>query len=107
MRSSLRQSWHSAPRLRYAAGQPIEAKAGVVSKAATTLNPQVSCSDYPLNITQSGSYQLGGNITLSCGVDAIDVKADNVVIDLGGHTITGTGSGSGIGINGPTHANVT
>jgi parallel beta-helix repeat protein len=91
----------------YAAGQPVEAKSGAVSKAASPLYPQVSCSGYPLIISQPGSFILNGNITLSCGVDAIDVKADNVVIDLGGYTITGTGSGSGIGINGPTHSNVT
>ncbi len=36
-----------------------------------------------------------------------NVKADNVVIDLSGYTITGTGAGTGIGINGATHSNVT
>lgn len=35
------------------------------------------------------------------------MKADHVVIDLGGYAITETGSGSGIGVNGPTHSNIT
>jgi hypothetical protein len=44
---------------------------------------------------------LGANKTFCCDSEAIDAKADNVVINLGGYTITGTGSDSGVGINGP------
>lgn len=84
-----------------------QSKTVAVSGAATTISPQVNCSGYPLVISQPGSYVLSGSMTLSCAADAIDVKADNVVIDLSGQTITGAGSGTGIGINGPTHSNIT
>jgi hypothetical protein len=86
-----------------------EAKPALLSQAAVAIYPGLGCSYYPQIITQPGGYNLAGNITLpaGCGADAIDVKADNVVIDLNGNTITGTGAGTGIGINGATHSNVT
>ncbi|MFP4591639.1 MAG: beta strand repeat-containing protein [Halobacteriales archaeon] len=42
-----------------------------------------------LTITQSGSYDVTGDITTSQNV-CIDVQADDVHVDGGGHTITGT-----------------
>jgi hypothetical protein len=91
------------------AAEISEAKPAFLSQAAVAIYPGIGCSYYPQIITQPGGYNLSGNITLpaGCGADAIDVKADNVVIDLNGYAITGTGAGNGVGINGVTHSNVT
>ena len=48
---------------------------------------------FPYVISQPGSYKLSGNLTQTRdGVDAIDINADNVVLDLNGFTITGPGA---------------
>lgn len=48
---------------------------------------------FPYTITQSGSYKLSRNLTVSApGVDAIDITADNVTLDLNGFTISGPGN---------------
>lgn len=61
---------------------------------------QLSFSSPPYFISQSGSYVLTENITVTnTGVDGISVQADNVTIDLNGFTITGPGAGSGNGIS--------
>jgi hypothetical protein len=53
---------------------------------------------FPIKITKSGSYRLNGNVTVkAAGVDAIDVLAPNVKIDMSGFTI----SGAAIAINTP------
>jgi len=44
---------------------------------------------FPYKITVSGSYKLSSNLVLTVGgVDAIDINADNVVLDLNGFSIT-------------------
>lgn len=44
---------------------------------------------FPITITQPGSYQLTGNLNLaSPQVNAIEILADDVTIDLNGHTIS-------------------
>jgi Right handed beta helix region len=53
---------------------------------------------FPFSIDQSGSYRLTGNLTVTSGVDGIDVTADNVNIDLNGFSIIGAGGGAGVGI---------
>ena len=50
-------------------------------------------------ITESGSYVLTDNVTMTANVTCIDVNAHNVTINLNGHTLTGTESGIGDGIN--------
>lgn len=44
---------------------------------------------YPVTITNPGSYKLGSNLSPPSGVDAIDISADYVTLDLNGCTITG------------------
>jgi len=51
----------------------------------------------PLTISASGSYCLTGNLASSSGT-AITIQADNVVLDLNGHTLSGPGGSSSIGI---------
>lgn len=61
-------------------------------------------SGYPVTISESGSYRLTGNLTISNTVtNAISVTADNVTIDLNGFSIIGPGSGSGNGIQADTN----
>lgn len=52
----------------------------------------------PLTISASGSYCLTGNLASSSGT-AITIQADNVVLDLNGHTLSGPGGTSSIGIS--------
>jgi hypothetical protein len=56
---------------------------------------------FPVLITQSGSYKLGGNLVVPTGVDGIAV-ADGVeaTIDLNGFTISGGANCSNTGCNG-------
>ena len=92
------------------AAEISEAKPAFLSQAAEAIYPGIGAApNIRTSITQPGGYNLSGNITLpaGCGAAAIDVKADNVVIDLNGYAITGTGAGNGVGINGVTHSNVT
>lgn len=54
---------------------------------------------YPVTITQSGSYRLATNLTdIPAGTNAIEIRADDVTLDLNGHSITGPASGSSSGI---------
>src|SRR5438067_1333352 len=44
---------------------------------------------FPYKITVAGSYKLSSNLVLTvAGVDAIDINADNVVLDMNGFSIT-------------------
>ena len=66
---------------------------------------------FPYRITHSGSYKLASNLDASGSVtDAIDIDADNVVLDLNGFTITGPcglGLCSGDGIASFSHHTIT
>jgi hypothetical protein len=44
---------------------------------------------FPVTISQSGSYRLSGNLTVTPNLTGIEITADNVTIDLGGFSITG------------------
>jgi hypothetical protein len=45
---------------------------------------------FPVTISQSGSYRLSGNLTVTdTNTDAISITADNVTIDLNGFSIIG------------------
>ena len=44
---------------------------------------------FPVTITNSGSYILSTNRSPPTGVDAIDITASNVTLDLNGFTIGG------------------
>lgn len=77
--------------------------------------------NFPVTISQSGSYRLTSNLTVAdVNTDAIDVNVGDVTIDLNGFAIIGptvcsgtppalacTPTGSGIGINGGTHNRIT
>jgi hypothetical protein len=55
-------------------------------------------SGFPVTITHPGSYQLGSDLLVTAGVNAIAIDASNVTLDLNGFAIRGpvtcTGSGS-------------
>ena len=45
---------------------------------------------FPVTISQSGSYRLAGNLNVpDAGTTAIEITADNVMLDLNGFTISG------------------
>ena len=70
----------------------------------------LAAGGYPYVISNPGSYRLTGNLTVATeSVDAIDVNANNVTIDLNGFSITGPtpGAGSGIGIHGESANGIT
>jgi hypothetical protein len=47
---------------------------------------------FPFIISQPGSYQLTGNLTVPAGVDGIGIAASNVTLDLNGFTINVLGT---------------
>jgi hypothetical protein len=63
----------------------------------------------PLIVKKSGSYVLNGNLQPNgANVDAIEVDASNVTIDLNGFSIIGPSkAGSGIGVDAAAQTNVT
>jgi parallel beta-helix repeat protein len=66
-----------------------------------TLIKQTSTTVFPINITVPGSYRLASDLKVtSLTADSIDIRADDVTLDLNGFSIIGPGAGSGIGING-------
>lgn len=54
--------------------------------AATPTNR--ATGGFPYIITQPGSYQLSGNLTVPTGVGGIGIAASNVTLDLNGFNIT-------------------
>jgi len=58
-------------------------------------------SSVPLTISAPGSYCLTGDL-VSSGT-AITIQADNVVLDLNGHTLTGSGGGTTYGVYSNMH----
>jgi hypothetical protein len=58
----------------------------------------------PYTIKKPGTYTLAGNLSFSGTTNAITVTASNVVLDLNGHTLTGT---NGYAIFGSGVSNVT
>jgi hypothetical protein len=57
----------------------------------------MAAGGFPYKITQTGSYKLSGNLAVSTNVDAIDIQANNVTLDLNGFTIS-SNSIAGIGV---------
>jgi len=56
-------------------------------------------SSFPIVINQSGSYHLTADLTVSSvSANAIEITADNVTLDLGGHVIRGPGGATSTGI---------
>src|SRR6185295_13968915 len=70
------------------------------------LEKRTPISSPAITINQSGSYYLSTNLYVSSGF-GIRVNADDVVLDLGGWTLTGL-AGSTDGISGPfSRTNIT
>jgi hypothetical protein len=80
----------------------------------TLINQSIvmAAGGFPYQITQSGSYKLSGNLVVTTNVDAIEISASNVTLDLNGFTIssnvtTGQSVGVGNGNNATTVRNGT
>lgn len=59
-------------------------------QAETLIGGGKTAPNFPIVISQSGSYKLAGNLNVPAGVDGIQVAAGlNVKIDLDGYTISG------------------
>ena len=57
-----------------------------------------SSKSYPIHINAPGSYLVVENIEVSTDSNCIQINVPGVILDLGGHTLTGTSSGDGTGI---------
>ena len=67
------------------------------SASGTTCTASISA---PCSITTGGNYKLTGNVTeSSTTVDAIEIKASHVTLDLNGRLVTGKSGNTCIGIN--------
>jgi len=70
---------------------------GIAFAAVTPIaHPGSGFRGYPVRITQSGSYQLQSNLSVTANTTAILVTADNVTIDLNGFAIIGPNVCTGI-----------
>jgi|SRR5829696_1272393 len=80
----------------------------LVALAATPAAAQLAPGPPP-NISCGGTitHSLVANTDLSCPGDGLTIGADNVTLDLGGHTVSGPGIGRGIVISGRQHVRVT
>ena len=57
---------------------------------------QTASTTFPIQITQSGSYVLTSDISVSTtNVNGIEINTDNVTLDLNGHVMVGPGKTSG------------
>jgi parallel beta-helix repeat protein len=76
----------------------------VATQPARAQTPINSC----MTITQSGEYELTQDITNNTATTCIDIRANNVVIDGNGHTISSGGSGDfRTGVNSTNQVNIT
>ena len=108
------------------AGRPAGVDSPQASASAAVVSPTASTAPTPtptINVTPQ-SAQCGQRVTadfvlannMTCTTDAFVINADNVTLDLGGHTITGPGMGpqtwpqpqlDTVGVRTGGHANVT
>jgi len=69
---------------------------------------QTADTTFPIIINKPGSYVLTSNITVNTpDVNAIEIQADRVTLDLNGHVITGPNQGTGKGIYAGNFYNIT
>ena len=73
---------------------------GPTMKTLSQVEPRTPISSLPYTITTPGSYFVTANLTGISGSDGIDIKTNDVTLDLGGFTLLGV-PGSGAGINVP------
>jgi hypothetical protein len=63
----------------------------------------LAAGGFPYKIIQPGSYKLSGNLSvITAGTDAIDINADNVVLDMNGFSITSVDTTCTTGSTTPT-----
>jgi Right handed beta helix region len=62
------------------------------------IEPRTPISSLPYTVTNPGSYYVTTNLTGAIGNDGIDIKTNDVTLDLDGFTLQGV-AGSGAGIN--------
>lgn len=48
---------------------------------------------FPITISVSGTYRLATNLVVTTVVNGIEVRANEVTIEMGGHTLAGSGAG--------------
>jgi len=71
---------------------------GSLTPTLAQIEPRTPISSAPFTITNSGSYYLTTNVTVSSG-DGITIATNNVTLDLSGFTIASTASpATGIGV---------
>src|SRR6266481_1804172 len=74
----------------------LAASAGAVDGTIEINQAKVlATGGFPYTISNTGSYRLTGNLTVSgSSLNAIDVNASHVTIDLNGFSIIGPGGGA-------------
>ena len=77
-------------------------------KTLDEVEPRIAISSLPYTITDPGSYYVTDNLTCPANFHGITINADDVSIDLMGHTLTGQGAGTSIynGIYTSSHKNI-
>jgi len=68
---------------------------------------QTAETTFPIQINESGSYVLTSDLIVTTNVNAINIDADNVTLDLNGHGIYGPGTGTAYGIYARNQFNIT
>jgi len=75
--------------------EPVDPPPGPVAGTGAT-----QIFDIPFTITEPGSYRLARDVVASGGINGITIEADNVTLDLGGHSLNGGGITAGQGFEG-------
>src|SRR5579883_3250123 len=86
-------------------GQPVEINQAYVAQFSTNY----ASSGFPFVITQPGSYKVTSNLKVPAGLDGIDIRSNDVTLDLNGFTISGPVACTGVGlaVNCPNGTGVT
>lgn len=73
-----------------AIAQSASAQAVITQNSALAGNVTPGdAAGFPITITQPGSYKLMSNLVVPAGTGGIEIKSDNVTLDLNGFTIAG------------------
>jgi hypothetical protein len=76
---------------------PLLLLLGILCPSSSQDGTSVSIDHLPFTIGAPGRYLVASDLTGVKGMDGVRVEADDVILDLGGHTLTGVlGSASGI-----------